>query len=183
MTAAYQELQHAFTHMDDRFYDFRCRCRELAQSLREDLAEYLGISPADVKFFRSDELDEINLRGQAEFPQQYNDPFEAGELASGGSYRIGLSFGITPIGENVAAWYPLVPLQLTSNGEKFSLTIERSGIPFDLEHIPERNLRKISHWIVERWNEIARGGFENFILGKRNEMGFHAIFREYRNKK
>ena len=181
MTAAYTELQHAFKRMDNRFYDFRVQCRGLAQALREDLATYLGMSAGDVRFFKSEDLDAMNIAGLNEIPTQYNDPFEGGELALGGSYRIGLCFGIIPFGETTPAWYPLIPLRFTKDNGNFTLAIEKSDKSFDLGIIPEKGVRQVSEWIINRWGEIANEGFDNFVSGKaNNEMGFHTLFSERR---
>lgn len=181
MKEAYLQLQRAYSDMDDKFYDFRCQCRNVAQALREDLADFLGISAGEVRFFKSEELDEINANREDVIPSQYNDPFEAGELASGGSYRIGLCFGVSPVGETTAAWYPLIPLHFIRNDNGFTLLVEKSDRQFDLGQIPEQKVRAVSEWIVQRWEGIANEGYNGFLSGKKNnEMGFHAIFREQR---
>ena len=183
MTAAYQELQKAFSDMEDRFFDFRAECRNLVQDIREDLADYLGVSPNQITFFKTEELYEMRAQQQSGIANQFNDAFDCGELAKGSSYQIGLCLGICYIGENMPGWYLMSLLELEKNEDEFTLNIEKNVHSFDLGKNPKDKLRTVSEWLVGYWKQVASQRYEDFVAGKaESQIGFH-LFQKNQKKK
>ena len=179
ITAEYKELQYAFAEMDDQFSEHRAKCRNIAQALRENLADYLGLHPSEIRFITPDELDQVLAVGTAK-PNHFNDAFEAGQLTSGGVYRIGLCFGVSPDGETEPVWYPLVPIKLVVESKKLSLEVERTGFTFELG--ARSNLRPVSEFIVKHWRELAHQEFSRFCSrARKREIGYHTLLSNRRN--
>ena len=107
MVAKLEEIQLAFTRMQDEHDAYITGCRNAVQSLREDFAAYLNVPPSNVFFVDSVTLEQSAAYGTIDVPKPHNDAYDAGDFDEGGWYRIGLSFGLSASGETIPCWYPI----------------------------------------------------------------------------
>ncbi|MSU57380.1 MAG: hypothetical protein EXS35_04240 [Pedosphaera sp.] len=178
MSSFFDTLQKVSSNSEDKFERHWFDCRNVAQSVREDLAKLLGLTPGEVKFVREGDLTSPGERPTDSIPEQVNDALDAGEFTPEGWFRLGVAFGVPYNLESDPAWVFIIPLQIARRENTFVLKLEGAGRDFSVGVPPKIDVRPFTEWFLCDLIERRKTSFEKFIAGSSvREAGFAAIMR------
>lgn len=179
MTATFEAIVDAYSTAEDQFERHWSDCCTVAQSLREDIANILGISASEVKFVRRKDIELSRERNSDDVPKQFNDASAAADLTPDGQFQIGACFGVPYRNEPDSAWYLILPLRITKREASFAVFSEALPIEFPVGCPPQIETRKFAEQLIKHLIEDRKGSFQRFFSGTATrEIGFHTISRK-----